>query len=87
MVGRSKANVTSLLKGFNVDQVVLVLIYWNRTRFHLLETVRFRTSLDQNLSQTQESVLVVAYLKSSYSTVQIHDFHVVDNLDYSHPKL
>ena len=87
MVGRNKANVVSLLIGFNVDRVVLVSIYWSRTRFHLLGTVRFRTSLDQNLSQTQESVLVVAYLKSSYSTVQIHDFHVVDNLDYSHLKL
>ena len=87
MVGRNKANVVSLPKGFNVDQVVLVLICWNRTHFHLLGTVRFRTSLDQNLSQTQESVLVVAYWKSSYSTFQIHDFHVVDSLHYSHPKL
>ena len=87
MVGRNKANVVSLLRGFDVDQVVLVSIYWSRTRFHLLGTKRSRTSLDQNLSQTQESVLVVAYLKSSYSTVQIHDFHVVDNLDCSHPKL
>ena len=87
MVGRNKANVVSLLIGFNVDRVVLVLIYWSRTRFHLLGTMRFRTFLDQSLSQTQESALVVAYLKSSNSTVQIHDFHVVDNLDYSHPKL
>ena len=61
MVGRNKANVTSLLEGFNVDQVVLVLICWNRTRFHLLGTVHFRTFLDQNVPQMQESVLVVAY--------------------------